>query len=734
MLQQAKIALKPGNKASRSRPSQPTTSPQTATVDKRALACGIIALLQHSCTSAAVSAAPTEANNSLPSLVSEALVNGMRQQPWLWERLVRHHLDYLLQTPEAVDILTTSVAQLDTQVVCRSWAVLSSRLRHVDPMVLCSAPALGNFQRAALNQVSSCFRLISRDVLPGTAGTATIKNSAVAGITTTSGTANVSEVDITLSLQLPAALYTLLYLVGVTDQQGVSSSNSDHGCVEGAAAYTAMLLTEMCSAECVFKMLQLECLRVAQTKKTKEKLTSKNDKKTNSSKKIAAKKKKEMKDGKVEANEKEEQEEEEEEEEPKLSLENVSKIYAVMHTTTVLIEAVLTSPQLANKLSTTSIENSTPAPPPSQLTRIAVLLSIRWELAQLLAAAGITPSSYLSKSFTKSAPPLWSPQTCAAIINVAVVATSRGPSSGQQQQQQQQQVGQSAPALTVPPAMLAHALELIQDALIANSSNHTEDSIEFLSQLLQRVMEVQEACATGVLNPHAAVHAGPGHHVALAAARKLHSLLLAEEASAIEKKNGQNGQNGSKRRGPAVPAASKRRKKGGSGGDGSGHDAVADLMRMFTAGVEPHQLEAGETTTTTAPLAVVATAVGVKPERKRITPQAIEGPAAVTNSKSNISLRISRIEEDEDEDEDEEEEEEDEEDELEAAPAGLGATDVDRGIGGTFGRVVMASTLDMDDATREAAWQAYIADKEKLVEMLGVRKKNPFSSSFSSKF
>jgi hypothetical protein len=31
----------------------------------------------------------------------------------------------------------------------------------------------------------------------------------------------------------------------------------------------------------------------------------------------------------------------------------------------------------------------------------------------------------------------------------------------------------------------------------------------------------------------------------------------------------------------------------------------------------------------------------------------------------------------------------------------------------------MASTLDMDDATREAAWQAYIVDKEQLVEMLG---------------
>lgn len=698
MLQQAKVALKPGNKSFKSRSTQPTTSPTAATVDKRALACGIIALLQHSCTPAATASPAAAVDNDLSSLISEALVDGMRQQPWLWERLVRHHLDYLLQNPEAVELLTTSISRLDAQVVSRSWAVLSSQLRHVDPMVLCSSPALGTFQRAALNQVSSCFRLISRDVLPssGIANvTANVSGTIGNNITSTSSTATSTEVDITLSLQLPAALYTLLYLVGVTDQQGASSSYSDQECVESAAAYTSMLLTELCTPESVYKMLQLESLRHQNNNKAAAK-----KKRDTSSKNDAKKKQKEE-----ELKDVDEDVEEEEETGPKLSFENISKIYSAMYTSTVLMEAVLTSPQLAQNLFTsTTTDKSTTVPPPSQLTRIAVLLSMRWELAQLLAAAGITPGTSLGKSFFKAAPPLWSPQTCAAIIDAAVTSPIH------------RQQG-SAPALTLPPAMLAHALELIQDALNANTGNYNEDRIEFLSQLLQRVMQVQEACATGVLTPHAAVHAGPGHHVSLAAARKLHTLLLAEDISAtdskknLEKNSGGGGQNGSKRNGPAAPAASKRRKKGiGAQQGNGGPDAVAALMRMFTAG-GPYLQAALTEVTAPAPAPTTIVAIpNTKPERKRITPQAIRNPATFSNTENTGSLIAN-----------DQEEEEDEEEEIEEAAPGAGIATPWVGTvgGGTFGRVVMASTLDMDDATREAAWQAYIADKEKLVEMLG---------------
>lgn len=700
MLQQAKVALKPGNKSFKSKSPQPITSPAAATVDKRALACGIIALLQHSCTPVAAADPATAANNDLSSLISEALDDGMRQQPWLWERLVRQHLDYLLQNPEAVDLLTTSLAQLDAQVVSRSWGVLSSQLCQVDPMVLCSAPALGNLQRAALYQISSCFRLISRDVLPKSGSThVTVPaiSTSSNNITSTSSASTNTEVDITLSLQLPAALYTLLYLVGVTDQHGASSSYSDQGCVESATAYTSMLLNELCTPESVYKMLELESLlHQNNTKAAKKKEKgSRNDAK----KEGAA-------DGDKDAEEKEE-----EETEPKLSFENISKIFSAMYTATVLIEAVLTSPQLAQSLSSTSSINelSTVPPPPSQLTRIAVLLSIRWELAQLLAAAGITPGSALFKSFSKSAPPLWSPQTCAAIIDAAVT------SPGHYQQG-------SAPALTLPPAMLAHALEIIQDALVLNTGIYTKNSIEFLSQLLHRVMHVQEACATGVLTPHAAVHAGPGHYVALAAARKLHALLLAEDLSATENKKylekdgrggGGGGQHRSKRNGPAAPAASKRRKKGTGVEEGNGGpDAVAALMRMFTSnGPDPEAAFTEKTTTASAFTAVAAT-TNAKPERKRITPQAIENPKILNSSKFTGSLIAT--------DQEEEEEVYDDE-EIEGAAPGAGKSTTSDGTvgGGTFGRVVMASTLDMDDETREAAWQAYIADKEKLVDMLG---------------
>ncbi len=702
MLQQAKVALKPGNKPSKSRPS---TSPPAAAVDKRALACGIIALLQHSCTPAAATA--TVSATDLSNLISEALVDGMRQQPWLWERFVRQHLDYLLQTPEAVDLLTFSLNHLDAQVVSRSWAVLSSQLRHVDPMTLCSAPALGNFQRAALNQVSSCFRLISRDVLPnigtGTAAASTAAASAGAGGIATAGVNTTSEVDITLSLQLPAALYTLLYLVGVTDQQGGSSSSSDRGCVEGAAAYTSMLLKELCTPESVYKMLNLENLHIQQQN---NKATAKEGK--ISKEKAASKKKKKGKSD--EKADEDDDDKGKEEEDPKLSLENVAKIYTAMHTTTVLIEAVLTSPQLAQELlsadaTTTSMPSQSHS---SRLTKIAVLLSIRWELAQLLAAAGITPGSSLFKSFTKSAPPLWSPQTCAAILDLAVVVASSG--GGEREQQQ----SHSAPAVTLPPAMLAHALELIQDALIANKTTFNEDSVQFLAEVLQQVMHVQEACATGVLTPHAAVHAGPGHHVALTAARKLHSLLLSEDTpAATEKKSTDPKKRG--QGGAAVAAASKRRKKGGDG-DGHGQDEVADLMRMFTSGSEPlpEPTPTKETTIATVKIAVgggggVAGVDGsIKPVRKRITPQAIEPTVDVDMNLFGVNgAMMPQVNDDE------------EEEEEEAAP-GAGAGGVGYG-GGTFGRVVMASTLDMDDATREAAWQAYIADKEKLVDMLGVR-------------
>jgi len=711
MLQQAKVALKPGNKSCKSKSPHPTTPPTAATVDKRALACGIIALLQHSCTLAAAAVPNSAANNDLSSLVSEALVDGMRQQPWLWERLVRQHLEYLLQNPEAVDLLTASLARLDTQVVGRSWAVLSSQLCHVDPMVLCSAPALGNFQRAALHQITSCFRLISRDVLPSsgitnvtvtTSGTIANTISRTGSATTTTTT----EVDITLSLQLPAALYTLLYLVGVTDQQGASSSYSDQGCVESAAVYTSMLLTELCTPESVYKMLQLENL-------LHQKKRNKSAKQRDIGNKMYAKKKTQKEEAKKDRDG-EEEEEEEEETEPKLSFENISKIYSAMYTATVLIEAVLTSPQLAQSLSCSpTIENyklTTVPPPTTQLTRIAVLLSIRWELAQLLAAAGITPGSTLFKSFSRSAPPVWSPQTCEAVIAAAVT------NPGHQQQG-------SGSALTLPPAMLAHALELIQDALVANTGNYNNknNSIEFLSQFLQRVMHVQEACATGVLTPHTAVHAGPGHHMSLAAARKLHALLLAEDLSATgNKKNlGKSvvgGQNGSKRNDPAAPAASKRRKKGtGVQESTGGPDAVAALMRMFTAGGRDPDAATAEEATTTAPAARTVDAMATsktKPERKRITPQAIKNPETF----SSISLLES-----DDQQEEEEEEEEYSDGEIEKAASGsiIAPTAVETVGGGTFGRVVMASTLDMDDATREAAWQAYIADKEKLVDMLG---------------
>ena len=708
MLQQAKVALKPGNKSSRSRSTQ-TTSPSTAQVDKKALACSIIALLQHSCTPAAAGSTP---NNNLSSLISEALTEGMRQQPWLWERLIRQHLDYLLQTPGAVDLLINSMNQLDAQVVSRSWAVLSTQLRHVDPMVLCSAPALGNFQRGALSQVSSCFRLISRDVLPNcTAGTTPATAASVAAGTT--------EVDITLSMHLPAALYTLLYLVGVTDQQGAPSSWSDRGCGEGAAAYTSMLLTELSSSTSVYKVLQLGSL-----KQRNKSMAAKNNKgsATMKSGKKAGLKETEKKETKAKdaATEKNEEEEAEEEQEPKLSFENISNIYAAMYTSTVLIEAVLTSPQLANSLPSSTDNLATASP----LTKISVLLSIRWELSQLLAAAGISPGSSFSKSFSKSAPPLWSLQTCAAIIDIAITGAAASP-AGQQ--------AQSTPALTLPPAMLAHALELIQEALTSDKTTYNEDSIEFLSQLLQRVMQVQQACATGVLTPQAAVHAGPGHH--MAASRKLHSLLLQEDTSGINNKNDLNkkGLSGgksrqqSKRTGPAVHAEPKRRKKG-AGGDQAGEDAVADLMRMFTAGggasAPPGSIPKEDAalmpkappSLPTNAAAATGDGAPLKPERKRITPQAIH-PTTLPTSALPEGSQINEVK-----DEFEFEDEESEDDgALNINQGGTTNGGHGHGGGGTFGRVVMASTLDMDDTAREAAWQAYIADKEKLVEMLGVR-------------
>lgn len=711
VLQQTRSALQPSNKAAAPTHVRPSQGPD---VDRRALASGLLALLQHAGTLAVV-------DPSLRSALLVEVVEGLRQQPWLWELFLRRHFSLLLSQPLAAELLVEGIAQLDSAVQARCMASLCGALRRWPGAATPQhAATVLRLRKAALGMVRSCFRIVSHE-LPGLApGQPRSLGSLGLALATTS-----TEVHVALEPHLPSAMQLLLYNSPASGQanagavlpsssaaSGVSDGGAESGAAssasadvaESAAVYAATLAAQLCDVEALGRMLSLGETQQPQHGDGQQ----------------------EGCEGAVRLNERSEQ-----------------RVHVALHVIPVLVEALCGDPSLAERVGSQGqhggghlegTEESTGGLP-SHVTLVSCLLAVRWELCQLLVATAA------SKPPSKWKPAAWTPATCSALLEaMTAVRATPGPHPNA--------------ALVMPPAIVAHGLELMREALpswLGSGAGGGDRLDPDMVTFLQRVLFLQGACYAGVFQPHAAVEDGPAHHEAMVTAQKLRELLVS------------GAQAGAKGAGTAgVPCGTgtggkpkgSRKRQGGRGKDaheqsakqlkagnaeGESDDAVADLLDLLTAPPQaasagavqeapstttdaltstyvhltssapqsdslptaqaPHLASAGSIPAATSPAAA-------KP-RKRITPQAMGAAPALPAAAIAHSERVQASG-----------------DEPINSAVGADPFAIDPGRSWGTGRVVMASTVDMDDVAREAMWAAYIADKERLVELLGVSRRS----------
>jgi hypothetical protein len=350
------------------------------------------------------------------------------------------------------------------------------------------------------------------------------------------------------------------------------------------------------------------------------------------------------------------------------------------------------------------------------------MLALRWELSQLLAASGEAP-----RPPGRALRPPWSRRTCLQLLDLMLAPPDGGSRAGGQE-------GGAPAALRMPPAVVAHALEMVGAVVRAaaegrpgaEGSSDPEEKLRWVLALARRVVEVQSSCYRGLSQPHAVVRGG-AHQEATAAAARMHSLLVAPSPSDAADAGGGGGAGQKRRRGEggggAAAGGRRGKKAAGAAGGGGGGEVVAELMQLLAAPPDaptaaPHvaapvpgkrrivpESVASDLPTTTAQALTSSGASG----RKRLTLQplppaatqsvtvagASSGGDAATTAGGGAAAEAAGDESD-----------------AEAPPAGGPAWGV--------GRVVITATANLDDEAREAMWTAYIADKDRMVEMLGV--------------
>ena len=352
----------------------------------------------------------------------------------------------------------------------------------------------------------------------------------------------------------------------------------------------------------------------------------------------------------------------------------------------------------------------------------------------------------------------WSIETCLQLLELAGQPPQEGSSS---KPSSLRMLDSASPAvhpaagdgpaahLLVPPAVLAHMLDLIQGALAQQQQQPapapTSQPGSWAGTVAVYAALLSAACFQGLSQPHM-VLVGPMPQHAMAAAERLHHLLTA--ASEEDKEpavaagdgaaaagGGRRAQRGKRRleAGRSNEQRSKRQKQDAAAATAGGGDALAELLQLF----QPHReeaasVDAGPVGVACPPAAAPAVGRGggrrIQAEpinhqhgsgvaadgRKHIVPQLmaragsnLTGPAdlgAAAQQTGGGSSRSCSGVEVLGGDQGEEQEEDEARGEVE---------DVQE-------HVLISNAPGMTDEQREANWAAYIADKEYMVEMLGV--------------
>lgn len=331
VLQQAFHSLKPKNKSSHGAalPSELHIPP---TVDKGALARGLLALLQHAGNLAA------DPYASLRTNLRRVISAGLRQQPWLWQLFVRRHLSDLLQQPAALVLLLEAITELEGSVQAKSYAVLSCRLRQEIPeSLLENTDALMIVQEAALAVVQGCLTLLSQGFsLPNAVGLATADGNSGPPTAT-------SQLHVHLALQLPAALQLLFdmhLLLG-----GVAVGENAPTVAEAAVSCAAMLAAHMCDPDALYASCQFPH----------------SDPKPKEGSKWSS--------------------------QETIGPEDFASVHVALHSATVLIETLVMNPEVLER-TTTSMHTANDG-----TSIIASLLAVQCELSQLLSVTACKRSS-----------------------------------------------------------------------------------------------------------------------------------------------------------------------------------------------------------------------------------------------------------------------------------------------------------------------------------------------------
>ena len=782
-LSQAKERLRPAEKAKGDAKTSRTKTALTSR-EKRTLACTVLALLQHA-------SGLSVSDPSLRGEILSSLVGSLKQCPWMWELFVRHYFSEFMASPSAAELFAQALCEQTMEQQARGWAVLASQLRTGPVLTSAEIPSLLALQQMALLQVKSCFQFLTVHQMPLSLLGKTahrVGELHTENILTAREGESIAKVDVLLKKHLPAALQvtlcpkptrtavddSLVQRSGSVHPQETetagSSANSGAWNGEGAhdhgVIYAAILIREMCNPESLAEMLSLRrdgdapsSMSYDRSKSTVTPFTAVD---------IEGK-------GCVEREGRENGDKHTttriEQQRGRLISRGSQILQIAMLLVPVLVEALVTIPGMKDR---TAMESS---------TAISTMLAIRWELAQLLAATGA------AKLPAKLNPAPWSLQTSIAVLRASMGgAASYEPYMYLDGQDDEKHNDDAGDVLVMPPAVVAHALEMASAAMpfwkelrAIDQSADKEGIVEkcekqnIILVLAKVVVKIQKACFGGVFQPHLNILSGAPNEHAMRVANRIHALLIRGEEekqpsnrlktdiSSIERfglvVSGPKGEDGKKRRRRAAgqqPDASLRngnaatmfleQLKASVSGPMQGGVSMtmdAEAVEELSAQKEPPGEEAkeikeeeiarepgcGRAQETKKRRRLCAQRIGdisnaPKSEPNDDTTAAFHSEASSHQAEWTSGLDPLRPR-----------------DSLDLQRAEDGGITPDHAVveasgdsrafdiyGGTSetkptilgGRVVMTSTLLMDDAAREAMWKAYIEDKERMVEMMGV--------------
>lgn len=727
-------------------------SNSTSPLGKKKLACTILALLEHASD---LSARDESVNSDILSKIS----NAMKCNPWIWDLFVRKYFPEFMSNPAAASILAHALSEQSPEMQARGWASLTIQLRSAHSLPSSGMSTLQSLQQIAMLQVKSCFEFLTVHQMPlhGHGKSSLLKTENRFD----SNSKPVAKMCILLRPQLPAALQLVLFCRPASNdgpfcsvpshektiqQEGdMSVSDSANSIAnddiyEHGITYASILVDQMCNTKTLAEMLSLGSVAIAQDRSRKELFA--HDRGNGTTQKLA---KHESQDVKC----KSDPNSDAADQDHRFSDQDLEVLQTAMIMVPVLVEALVSSPRLFDKIST------------DIGVAISTLLAIRWELSQLLAATG------RCKLPSRLSPAPWSLMATVSVLrstigDMSFIGTDFNSDCNDKFGRKRTQE-----TLIMPPAIVAHALEVASNAMASwkqlkmlekykpgNEKCDINLSKRAILDLVQVVIKIQKACFGGVFQPHLNIRSGAANEEAMRAANRIHAVLISqrEEGKASDdyfsverfgfvskapretvKQRKKRNRDGRKCRAENAAEVflsqllvSVRKTHYQDELDNNGIEVLSDSRKTNQTnehdGMKSHNKEIAE---------------GQK-KRRRITAERIDNIAkdsflgtipessADTNSfnaKSRSSIAIFNDSESSGLDSQKFD------GLIRKQPyAGPNVMVEDQENSDTpenenfleGGRVIMKSTLLMDDEAREALWKAYIEDKERMVEMMGV--------------